>query len=103
MDTAEKNEDKKCDWCTDEYWEKKFGKDFEKKIEEKFENWGKCSPHKWHQDHGMGGGFYFLAMIGVAVYYVQQVSGFWPAILGILKAIVWPAMLLYEVFTRLNI
>ena len=98
----EKDKEKKPNWCDEEYWEKKFGKDFEKKIEKKFENWGKCPPHSWHREHGLGGGFYGLAMIGVAVYYVQQVDGFWPAILGILKAIVWPAMLMYEVFTRLG-
>lgn len=96
---AEENNNKKPNWCDEEYWENKFGKDFEKK----FENWGKYPSYRWHHDHGMSSGFYFLAMIGVAVYYVQQVSGFWPAILGILKAIVWPAMLMYEVFTRLTV
>jgi len=100
---TEENKDKKPNWCTEEYWEKKFGKDFEKKIENKLENWGKGDCHKWHCDHGTGGGFYFLGMIGVAVYFVQQVSGFWPTVLAILKAFVWPAFLLYEVFTRLGI
>jgi len=100
---TEKNEDKKREWCNEEYWEEKFGKDFEKKIEKKFEKWGDCHPGKWHHDHGMGGGFYFLAMIGAAVYFVQQVSGFWPTVLAILKAFVWPAYLLYEVFVRLAI
>lgn len=98
----EKSNGKKPNWCDEEYWEKRFGKDFEKKIEQKFENWDKCPPRNWHRDHGLGGGFYFLPMIGVAVYYVQQVDDFWPEILGILKAFVWPAMLAYEVFTRLG-
>jgi len=97
----ELNNKKKLNWCDEEFWEKKFGKDFEKKIEEKFENFGKCNSHKWHHDHGMGGGFYFLAMIGIAVYYIQQVSGFWPTVLALLKSIVWPAILMYEVFVRL--
>ena len=58
---------------------------------------------RWHEHkHGAWGGFYGLAFIGAAVYYVQQVSGFWPTILAILKAIVWPAFLIYEVFTRLS-
>jgi len=57
---------------------------------------------KWHEHkHAGSGGFYFLALIGAAVYYVQQVSGFWPTVLSILKAIVWPAFLIYEVFSRL--
>lgn len=62
-----------------------------------------CPPKKWHHNRGgMGGGTYFLAIIGVAVYYIQQVSGFWPIVLAILKAIVWPAFLLYKVFTMLH-
>ena len=77
-------------------------KEWEKKIVKKFAKWGECPPRKWHHDHGMGGGFYGLAFIGVAVYYIQQVSGFWPTVLAILKAIVWPAFLAYEVFTRLG-
>lgn len=58
---------------------------------------------KWHKHpHGMIGGFYSLAMIGAAVYYVQQSDTFWLGVLGILKAIVWPAMLIYKVFTLLQ-
>jgi hypothetical protein len=59
---------------------------------------------KWHKHPNgfMGGGFYGLAFIGAAVYYVQQSSGFWPGVLGVLKALVWPAMLIYKVFTMLK-
>jgi hypothetical protein len=45
------------------------------------------------------GAFYCLGIIGVAVYNVQQVSGFWPDVLAVIKAFFWPAYLLYEVFT----
>ncbi|MEI7792999.1 MAG: hypothetical protein WCI57_05955 [Candidatus Berkelbacteria bacterium] len=60
---------------------------------------------KWH--HGArggmkGGSFYGLAVIGVAIYYIQQVHGFWPVIVAILKAMVWPAFLLYKVFGMLH-
>jgi hypothetical protein len=65
-----------------------------------------CSPKKWHhRGHrgGMNGGsIYYLGMIGVAVYYIQQVSGFWPVVVAILKAIVWPAFLLFKVFSMLH-
>jgi hypothetical protein len=59
---------------------------------------------KWHHHHdrGTGGWIYCLGVIGVAVYYIQQVNGFWPIVLAILKAIVWPAFLLYKVFTMLH-
>ena len=65
-----------------------------------------CPPTKWQGNQGQGaagGGIYFLAMIGAAVYFVQQASGFWPVALAILKAIVWPAFLLYKVFQTLHI
>jgi hypothetical protein len=71
------------------------GKDWDKKMMMK---------KKWHhRGHGvMGGGFYFLAFIGAAVYFVQQSTTFGMGLLGVLKAIVWPAMLIYKVFTLLH-
>jgi hypothetical protein len=103
MNTTEKNEEKKCDCCTEEYWEKNFDKDFEKKTEKFFEKLSNCDFGKRDHKHEMGGGFYFLAMIGAVIYFVQQVSGFWPIVLAILKAFVWPSFLLYEIFVRLAI
>jgi hypothetical protein len=55
-----------------------------------------------HDHSGFMGGGYGLALIGAAVYYVQQSDGFWMGVLGILKAIVWPAMLIYKVFTMIG-
>ena len=43
-----------------------------------------------------GGVFYFLGFLGAAVYYIQQATGFWLGVLGVLKALVWPAFLVYE-------
>jgi hypothetical protein len=58
---------------------------------------------KWDcKPRGMFGGIYFLAFIGTAVYYIQEADGFWMGVLGILKALVWPAMLIYKVFTILG-
>jgi hypothetical protein len=42
------------------------------------------------------GGAYFLGMIGAAVYYIQQSETFWAGVLALLKAIVWPAFLVYK-------
>ena len=39
---------------------------------------------------------YGLGLIGAAVYYIQHASAFWPGVLGLLKAIVWPAFLVYR-------
>jgi len=47
---------------------------------------------------GCGGCAYFLGFLGAAVYYVQTTTGFWGTILGLLKALVWPAMLVYKLF-----
>jgi hypothetical protein len=44
-----------------------------------------------------GGGFaYFLGLIGAMIYYIQAADGFWQGVLGVLKAFVWPAFLVYE-------
>ncbi|MDD4878434.1 MAG: hypothetical protein PHO02_05365 [Candidatus Nanoarchaeia archaeon] len=44
--------------------------------------------------HGIGGG-YGLGMIGAAVYFISTSVGFWAGVLGFLKAIVWPAFVVY--------
>ncbi|MEI7719246.1 MAG: hypothetical protein WCI72_05240 [archaeon] len=43
-----------------------------------------------------GGSIYGLGFIGAAVYYISTASGFWVGVLGFLKALVWPAFLVYE-------
>lgn len=47
------------------------------------------------------GFWYFLGVIGSAVYFVQQVNGFWPVVLALLKSLVWPAFMVYELFAYL--
>jgi hypothetical protein len=50
-----------------------------------------------HVHRGGGAGFgWFLGFIGAAVFYIQQADGFWAGVLGILKAVVWPAFLVYS-------
>jgi hypothetical protein len=49
------------------------------------------------KDGGGCGGVYGLAAVGAAVYYIQHAASFWMGMLGILKALVWPAMLMYKV------
>lgn len=51
---------------------------------------------------GGGNAVYCLGLIGAVVYYVQQANGFWEGILGILKALVWPAFLIYELLKSLG-
>jgi hypothetical protein len=39
---------------------------------------------------------YFLGFVGAGIYYIQTATGFWNGVLGVLKALVWPAFLVYE-------
>jgi hypothetical protein len=45
---------------------------------------------------GASGGVYGLAFLGAVVYYIQHAETFWLGVLGFLKAIIWPAMLVYK-------
>jgi len=45
---------------------------------------------------------YGLGLIGAWVYYLVHAETFWMGVLGILKGIVWPAMLVYEMMKYLN-
>jgi hypothetical protein len=52
---------------------------------------------------GAGGGnaVYGLGLIGALVYYIQAADGFWGGVLGILKALVWPAFVIYDLLAFL--
>jgi len=45
---------------------------------------------------------YGLGLIGAVIYYVSTAASFWMGVLGILKAIVWPAFLVYELLKSLG-
>lgn len=55
---------------------------------------------EWKQMHHKGGSsaVYGLGIIGAAIYFIQHATTFWMGALGILKAIVWPAFLVYSAF-----
>ena len=48
------------------------------------------------------GAVYGLGFIGAAIYFIAHATGFWMGILGILKAIVWPAIMVYKMLEVLN-
>ncbi len=52
---------------------------------------------KINKSNGSIGSALFLGYIGAAVYFVNQVDGFWNIIIGLLKAAVWPAILIYNI------
>jgi len=53
------------------------------------------------QNNASGGAVYGLGLIGAAVYFISHADTFWIGFLGLLKAIVWPAFLIYYAFERL--
>ena len=55
-----------------------------------------CFNIRERQYHKSCGGTYFLGFIGALVYYLSSATGFWNGVLGILKALVWPAFLVFE-------
>lgn len=45
---------------------------------------------------GAGGAVYGLGFLGALIYFLQHATTFWIGVLGILKAIIWPALLVYQ-------
>jgi hypothetical protein len=48
-----------------------------------------------------GNAVYGLGFIGAAIYYISTATTFWVGVLGFLKALVWPAFLVYEALKAL--
>ena len=42
------------------------------------------------------GAVYGVGLIGALIYYIQVADGFWAGVVGVLKALIWPAMLVYK-------
>ena len=45
---------------------------------------------------------YGMGLIGAWVYYISHATTLWIGVLGILKGIFWPAMLVYEALKFMN-
>lgn len=46
--------------------------------------------------HGTSGALYFVGFIGAVVYWMQVAVGFGAVVTGFLKAIVWPAYVVFK-------
>jgi hypothetical protein len=55
-----------------------------------------------YHSSGPAGAVYGLGFIGAAVYFISAATTFWTGVLGFLKAIVWPAFLVYEALKALG-
>jgi hypothetical protein len=50
------------------------------------------------QGNAPSSAIYGMGLIGAAVYFISTASSFLAGVLGLLKAIVWPAFFVYEAF-----
>jgi hypothetical protein len=81
-------------WIIDNNFSSEYGVCMEK--EKTIEKW------KIINKGGSGGALYGLGIIGAAVYYMQHAPTFWIGVLGIIKAVFWPAFVLYRVLELLK-
>jgi hypothetical protein len=58
---------------------------------------------KGKKQYGASGGAYGLGFIGAAVYFIQHADTLRAGILGFLKALIWPAMVVYYLLDFLKI
>ena len=49
-----------------------------------------------------GGALYGLGFIGAAIYYISVAGSFGAGVIGFLKALVWPAFLVYDALKFLH-
>ncbi|OFX73143.1 MAG: hypothetical protein A2X12_03885 [Bacteroidetes bacterium GWE2_29_8] len=47
--------------------------------------------------------FYALGLIGAAIYFISNATGFWMGVLGLFKAFVWPAFVVYYALEYMKI
>lgn len=52
---------------------------------------------------GCGGFAYFLGFVGALVYYITVATGFWNGVWGFLKALVWPAFVVFHLMKFLGL
>jgi hypothetical protein len=52
---------------------------------------------------GASSAVYGLAFIGALIYFIQHAAGFWMVVVGILKAIIWPVILIYKILEFLKV
>ncbi len=54
------------------------------------------------QNNAPAGAVYGMGFIGAAIYFIANATSFWIGVLGILKALVWPAFLVFEALKSLG-
>jgi hypothetical protein len=55
------------------------------------------------KDNGFLGGIYGIAVIGAAYYFFGNVTSFWSGVYAVIKAFLWPAVLVYKLLAYLKL
>ena len=63
----------------------------------------KCTMKDSMKCHGTGGAIYGLGFLGALVYYITTAPTFWDAVVGFVKAILWPAFLVHGALMALGL
>jgi hypothetical protein len=63
---------------------------------------GICCDMKMCSCNSTGGAIYGLGFLGAAIYYISTATSFMMGCLGVLKALVWPAFLVYHLLKLLG-
>lgn len=50
-----------------------------------------------------GNGAYGLGFLGALIYFLHNAPTFWLGVLGVIKAIFWPGILVYQVLNYLHV
>ncbi|MFC1740986.1 hypothetical protein ACFL3V_00430 [Nanoarchaeota archaeon] len=63
-----------------------------------------CMDKKKHGMHAhcCKGAGYCLGFLGAAAYNISTTTGFWNGVWGVIKALVWPAFMVFELFRFLG-
>lgn len=62
----------------------------------------KIKKHSHSHSHSSGDAIYGLGVIGALFYFLQHASNFTGFIMGIGKAVFWPAILMFKLLTYLQ-
>lgn len=82
--------------------EAEWDEELEERLERKADKWAE-SCGKMHSGANSGGGaIYGLGFVGAVIYFISTATTFWMGVLGFLKAIVWPAFMVYELLKFLG-
>lgn len=54
------------------------------------------------KQNGTAGAIYGLGFFGALVYFISHAPTFWMGVLGVFKALVWPAILVYQALLLLK-